>query len=173
MSDGRTPVRTLRTLLLAACVAAGTVAPAGAGGGSAARCALNPEPIRTLKIDAKPGKKSYKRGTVAKISVTVTRFYEDPSNTGNPQPLPDAGPVENVDLGLGVYSGSGPTLVYQTKAGKTNAEGKDHIKVKLYTFHEPGPAEVRVRGDLIHFVEGCVTLIEYGYFVDTDLFRIT
>lgn len=161
----------LRALALAVCFAATAVAPSLAAPTAAALpCGLNPEPVRTLKVQAKASKKAYRRGTPAEIKVKVTRFYEDPSDKGYPLPLPEAGPAEGVTLSVGIYSADG--TIYQTQGAITDDQGKSTMRMKLKPYHEPGPADIQVGARKDHYSEQCITIIEYGYFEKSKFFRI-
>jgi hypothetical protein len=152
------------TLLVIALLSNLAIASAPA---SAHPCVV-PGEQRTLEVKVKVLTKHVKREQVAKIEVRTYRPAQEDFLGQEDADMPPGTPMEpvgNARLTVGVLTGN--QRVSQTLASITNDNGKRVVKVDLFDYHFPGPAELRIRAQIDHFSEQpqgtCVELQEGGY----------
>jgi hypothetical protein len=116
--------------------------------------------IRTLHVDAKPLKPSYKVGAVAKVAVVVTRpAGEDPLGSGTSVPRPTSAPAEDVYVGIGVTVGG----VFLPGFSVTDVQGKALVKIWIKSYAPAGKAQVSVYAYHTALDTACLRLEENGY----------
>ncbi len=158
----------VRALLVIALLAA--LAPATAGAAAAASCGGSAATVfRTFYVTAKPHKKNYRLGDVAKVDVTVTRpAHEDPLGAGVTFEPPASVPAADADVSVGLYVGNN----YLYGLGVTDSDGKATISIKLnasqtgWVLGEVAAREFYNRG-------GCPDIEEEGYASYPRFFKAT
>lgn len=118
--------------------------------------------LYSFRIEAKPGKKSYSRGEIVKVFVTVTRpGEEDPTGSKVPMPRPTSQPAEGVEVGAALFVGNTYTWDSQRT---TDAKGKATLNIPLPKDSDLGWAEVDIFAEKTHFSNnGCPDAKEQGY----------
>ena len=138
---------------------------------ASAHCGAVQVRVRTLHVEAKWSKKTYKIGETAKLKVHVTRpSKKDPVTDGDGIDMPTESPVrepaEGVTLGLALFVGD----VYLNGGGITGADGNGVVNVELPDYTDTGKADTRLYGyiryfqsdDIIPSSISCVHFEEYG-----------
>ncbi len=165
-------------MLLAAGVVATSVAAAPAS--SAAPCAgrtarakagnMEVIGLRTLHVVMRAAKKSYERGDTVKVFVTVTRpAHEDPADLGIEFEPPASFPAEDIDVGVGITAGQ----AYFGGYGKTNAEGKATIRIKIESYAGKGWAVADGYAYREQADAPCFRVEEDGYTSRDRFFKVT
>jgi hypothetical protein len=117
--------------------------------------------LHTLHIEAKPRKKSYRRGDTVIADVTVTRpGEEDPAGEGNPTPRPVVEPAADVEVGAALWVGN----TYRWDYATTDEEGHAIIKVTMPKDSDTGWARGEFVADKEYYSNnGCPDVREQGF----------
>jgi hypothetical protein len=114
-------------------------------------------------------KKSYKVGDTVKVGVKVTRpAEEDPAGLGVSFERPATQPASDVNVGVGVSVGR----VFLPGYGRTNAQGKTTVSVKLERYVRPATAHVRAFAYKEVVQTTCLTVEEQGYTDVQNAFKV-
>lgn len=115
-----------------------------------ARCADVRVPLRNLKLEAKWVDKTVRVGETAVLKVRVSRTAdEDPvTDEGIPYPTgrPMNEPVEDVELGLGLFVGN----VYLNGGALSDTDGRAKVPVQIRSFTRPGRGSTSLYGEKRH-----------------------
>ncbi len=142
--------------------AAATAAPAACGASAATT-------LRTFHIVAKPHKKTYRLGEVAKVNVKVTRpAHEDPVAAGIEFEPPVSVPADDVNVSVGLYVNES----YLYGVGVTDADGEATVSIKM-TAPKPGWARADVAAREFYNRGGCPDIEEEGYVSYPRFFKAT
>jgi hypothetical protein len=116
--------------------------------------------LRTLHIEAKVPKKTYKIGDIIKIPVEVTRpAEEDPFGQGIPMNRPMVFPAEGVNLGVGLVIGD----VFLPGFGVTDDDGKVTVQIRVERWVKPATANASFYAWNPQVETVCARVEEFGY----------
>src|ERR671918_167582 len=133
------------------------------------RNSLETVTLRSFHVVVKADRKAYRIGQTAKLTATVTRpGHEDPFGQGVGFTPPASFPAEDVVVGVGLSVGN----VYLYGHGKTNANGKAIVKVKIMPYTPPGSADADVFARKTQVRTICASLEEVGYTREPKLFNV-
>jgi hypothetical protein len=128
--------------------------------------------LHTLHMEAKPRAKSYQRGDTVVVDVIVTRpDEEDPAGGGQPMPrVTEPEPAADVDVGISLFVGDN----YAWDLGKTDAEGKEVLRIPTKKDFDAGWATGHGYADKLHYTNnGCPDVREVDYKTWPRFVRIT
>lgn len=163
-------IAALTAALLAAALPASTARAAqaacsgrSANGGMVTR-------LRTFHVVAKPLRKTYRSGSVAKVEVTVTRpAHEDPLGNNIEFEPPTSLAAEGVNVSVGLYRG----IFYMYGVGVTDSEGKAILKVKLHPNAPAGNVIGEAGARAYYNRGGCPDIEEEGFAYYPKFFKTT
>lgn len=138
----------------------GGLAYAGPALATPAACSFsNDAPLETYEVAVEAGRRDYRRGEVARLTVTVNRHVK-----GTPVSVP----AEDVSV-LSVGMTGGWTMV---GAGVTDADGQTHVKLRIRKDEPHGWVDVSTVAYRTVARGPCLTVAEQGLMRDKQLFRI-
>lgn len=133
---------------------------AGPAQATAGACSFsNDVPLDTLEVAVEAGRRDYRRGQVARLTVTVNRHVEG---------TPISVPAEDV-LVVSVGTTGGWTMV---GAGMTDADGRTHVKFRIPKDQPHGWVDVSTLASRSHARGPCISVFEQGLVREKRLFRI-
>ena len=125
--------------------------------------------LRTFHIQVSAPKKTYRRGSTAKLNVTVTRpAHEDPLGAGAPMDPPVGMPAEGVNVGAGVSMGD----VFVFGHAVTNSAGKATVPLKIPSSAGKGVARADVLAWQRVVDTPCLIIEEQGYRHQPGIFKV-
>lgn len=141
-------------------VLVGGLAYAGPAQATAGACSFsNDVPLDTLEVAVAADRRDYRRGQVARLTVTVNRHLQ-----GSPVSVP-AEDVLVVSLG----TPGGWTMI---GAGTTDADGRTHVKLRIPKDQPHGWVDVSTLATRSHARGPCISVFEQGVVRDERLFRV-
>ncbi|HVL64434.1 MAG TPA: hypothetical protein VM573_04595 [Actinomycetota bacterium] len=166
----------IRLITVAALVGAGLVAvtpasPAFAcsGGTPGARHATEVLRLHTFEITMQSVKRSYKIGDVARIGVEVKRpAKHDPLGQGIPIDPPQQYPAADISVGIGLRIGD----VFLHGFAYTDEQGKATIQIPIPKWVRPGRAMAVAQAAKRQAESPCLSVEEYGWTQNPNLFRV-
>ena len=124
---------------------------------------------RTFYVQVGKLSKTYNRGDVVKVKVTVSRpSDEDPTGLGVPVERPTSAPAQGVNVGVGISIGR----VFLPGYARTDANGVATAKIKLEKYVPSAAAHVRAFAYKETLQTPCLTIEEQGYRAVDKAFRV-
>ena len=159
-------------LILAAALTAGALVVPGTAAAGSCAAAMETYQVRTLHVEAKVQKKTYRIGDTVKVDVKVTRpDNQDPAGLGVYYNRPFSEPAADINVGAGLQVGD----VFLFGFSRTNAKGLATVTVKLYPWTRPGTGHANVLGSksIVDNAGGCFTVQEVGFTSLPRAFKVT
>ncbi|HWL65400.1 MAG TPA: hypothetical protein VNP73_05440 [Actinomycetota bacterium] len=128
--------------------------------------------VYSLHIEAKPGKKAYRRGDKVKVLIRVTRpAEEDPAGQGQQLPPTVSEPAEGATVGGIIWVGDD----YSWDQGAiTDANGEAVLNIPTRKNFDVGMARADFVAEIVHYNNnGCPDVRELGYRSYENFVRIT
>ncbi len=140
---------------------AGLSLPARAGSSCALADSSALVTLYTLHIEAKPAKKTYRRGDKVKVFMEVTRpAEEDPAGNRTPMPRPTFEPAADVDVAMTLSI----NYTYTWDTGVTDEDGKATLLIPYPKDGHTGWARGDASAEKMHYSNnGCPDVREVGY----------
>lgn len=155
-----------RLLLGASLIGSSLVATSPA----ASACTMEYVATTTMTVDIDSFEKSYRRGDVVKVKVTVSRpAEEDPVGLGVGFEPPTSQPAAEVNVGVGISVGR----VFLPGYGFTNAEGRVVVPIRIERYTPLKTAYVRAYAYKTVLETTCLTLEEQGFRTVPDAFKVS
>ena len=139
---------------------------------SPAASACNMEYIQatTFTVDVGSFEKSYRRGDVVKVKVTVSRpAEEDPVGLGIGFERPTTQPAAEVNVGVGISVGR----VFLPGYGFTNAQGRVVVPIRIERYAPLKTAYVRAYAYRTALETTCLTVEEQGFRTVPEAFKVS
>lgn len=152
-----------RKVLIGAIVAQtllGGLVSMGSAQATAGSCSFRNEvPLETLEVAVEASRRDYRRGQVARLTITVNRRAEG---------TPVSTPAEDVLVISHGTTGALPML----GAGKTDADGRTHVKLRIPEDAPHGWVDVSTLASRSVATVPCISVKEQGSVRERHLFRI-